>query len=653
MAKKKYKEGEFEQLFDSINTALTKVKQLFFVSPAEEDICGECSFGEQCQNTGQKNNMCKRNDWLKKPHPNNSDLVITTDTFMWITFWIESIWKSSTDWQEFFIRRKKNISSYTGAIPRLARKSDMNSEIKLDIKNFLKNPLSSGKKSDYFVKFINQEEIKEQIAYAGWFLFNQYYSGDHGELVAYPEGEDDSFFKPLLILWKLFFTAFSEKDKQVLDFLSDVENICKTSEEKLYIANTAQKLSEIFSAPSTDISYRKHCEKAADIFWKHVRNAMKATSSAPVHAKPIYTIGGQTMYDAYTIFNTNPSYQRVYSILLEDYSRINHHEPPTANKICTNGELLSYLSFFNKMEGLEKTDEFLRYLGEPFALAMNNPCVQEVYFHNKQILTNLEHIYGEYYYNTYLNAKFSDEKKHTSAHEFLKMVPMIRYNLLDMGIVEAFLEKQNAVFKYHLWGECFGQFRLRYAEESDIDTLEALQKSDGDENRNVYMRAKKTELECALRERQLFVIEDLNKYTDCAGKTVQPDFAAKRIAAFAILCPEILPYDKDASKPGTASYNSKIIEQIKTMNKTVGNYASFNTCFVSQSYRGVGFQRLFLLLMEKMAKRLDKSAIVCTVSSKNTTSYANFMAAGYQYKSEVVYEIDGERYQRDFLELKL
>ena len=607
-----------------------------------------------------KYNNQYENNWLKKPHPFNRDIVITLDTFMMLTFWIEDLWTTSPDWKTFIETRRMGIVSFTGAMPKskvqINKSNESTDKYSLDFNNFKTNPLVSGIKSDYLIGKIKRGDIDAKLVmYPGWFLFNQMFSGDNGKLEKYPENDDDNFFKTLLILWKLFFEQFTDKSDHIREFLNDVGNVVlKNDKSMLYTANTAEKLNDLFVVPEAKTSYKQRCEHAAGIFWEEIQTALNKISSATVHSKPIYTIGGQTMYDAYTIFNTNPSHQRVYSILLEDYSRITHHELPTANKICTNGELLSYLCFFNKMEGLEKTDEFLNYLGEPFALAMNNPCVQEVYFHNKQILTNLEHIYGEYYYNTYLNAKFSGEEKHTSAHEFLKMVPLIRYNLLDTGIVNAFLANQNVVdFKFHLWGECFGQFRLRYAKEDDIDTLVALQNSDGEEDRNIYMRAKQNELKCALRERQLFVIEDMNNYTDCAGKNVQTDFNAEHnIAAFAILCPEILPYDKEAAKPGTASYNSKIIEQIKTMNKTVGDYASFNTCFVSQPYRGVGLQRLFLLLMEKMAKRLDKSAIACTVSSENVTSYANFKAAGYEYKCEVVYD-EGERYQRDFLELKL
>ena len=642
---KKIGVGAFNDLFEGIKSALSEEKTYFLGHSKGTDT----------------------DTWLKKPHPSLKKLVTYTDAFMWINFWINSIWLNqeyNNNWKKYYDTCAKEINPLTNVYIRDSHYYTLDY-----LSDYKSNPLSNGKIANCYIYNIRDvsEFDDKLIAYATWFLYNEFYSeGKNGNLVSLPEEDNDNFYKAALVLWYKYYNLLKKsiKDTNMYSFLASLNIKWKQHGNNI---DTVDGLLSHYDLPETlsdDTSYRKKCDEAANLFWSQVRTALKTLEVKPI-TPCIFTIGGSTMntptYDAFAIFNSNPVYQKCRAVLMEDQPLVESGKPGKVMETCSSAELLSYLSFFNTLANFEDKDiqVFCTYLGDDFARAVNNPTVQkEVFFKNREMLPGLTGLYLRYILRVYMNEKYEADAAHSSEHEFLEKIPLIRFSLNDSAAAHEFIEKNEVTATIHKYGDCYGTFRLRYAGESDIDNILSIQNADGSDDKNIFIRAGETEIRRALLNRQLFVVEDMHMDVDINAKATRFNNGKSKsetenpLAAFAILCSDILPYSENG-EAGTANYNGKIIERLETLGYSRNDYSSFNTNFVAKDYRGYGLQRLFLRLLSELSANAGKSGVVCTVSANNKVSYDNFERAGYEKISDVNYVFDGVEYHRDFLMLKL
>lgn len=635
--------GAFNDLFEGIKSALNEEKTYFLGHSKGPNM----------------------DTWLKKPHSQTMNMVNGIDPYMWLTFWLDDIWVKSQSWNSLIWDQSSNSRKNTGVLIRDPNKSC----VLQDLPEFKENPLTCGEIGNIYIKKFRDAGTFDSkfINYATWFLFNEFYSeGDNGNLVSLPEEDSDNFYKAALVLWHKYYSLLikSIKDTDVDSFLASLDIKWKHHGNNI---DTVDGLLSHYDLPEKlpdDTSYRKKCDEAANLFWSQVRAALKTLEVKPI-IPCIFTIGGNTMntptYDAFTIFNSNPVYQKCRAVLMEDQPLVESGKPGKVMETCSSAELLSYLSFFNTLANFEDKDiqVFCTYLGDDFARAVNNPTVQkEVIFKNREMLSGLTGLYLRYILRVYMNEKYEAVAAHSSEHEFLKKIPLIRFSLNDSAAAHEFIEKNEVTATIHKYGDCYGTFRLRYAGESDIDNILSIQNADGSDDKNIFIRAGETEIRRALLNRQLFVVEDMHMDVDINAKATRFNNGKSKsetenpLAAFAILCSDILPYSENG-EAGTANYNGKIIERLETLGYSRNDYSSFNTNFVAKDYRGYGLQRLFLRLLSELSANAGKSGVVCTVSANNKVSYDNFERAGYEKISDVNYVFDGVEYHRDFLMLKL
>lgn len=662
---KKNDVGAFNDLFKNISAALLNLKTCFciFIPQNDTTICTSC---DTCSDKCFNNYLyCKSNAWLKRPHNDMPNIVVSVDTFMWINFWIDSFWLDSefnSDWKTFCEKGAKKINPLTNVYMRC--KTDLSPNplgyYSLEhLPDYKSNPLSNGKIADHYIGRIRDTDNfdEELIAYATWYLYNEFYSEDKGNeqgiMVPPSENNNGDYYKASYILWTEYFKFFNDPNIKM----------DKNDDSEFAGLDSAQKLIEHCKLTG-DINYKEKCDEAANLFWSQVRTALKTLEVKPI-TPCIFTIGGNTMntptYDAFAIFNSNPVYQKCRAVLMEDQPLVESGNPGKVMENCSSAELLSYLSFFNTLANFEDKDiqVFCTYLGDDFARAVNNPTVQkEVFFKNHEMLSGLTGLYLRYILRVYMNEKYEADAAHSSEHEFLKKIPLIRFSLNDSAAVHEFIKKNEATVTIHKYGDCYGTFRLRYADESDIDNILSMQNADGSDNKSIFIRAGEAEIRRALLNRQLFVVEDMHKDVDINAKATKSNNGKSKsetenpLAAFAILCPDILPYS-ETGEAGTANYNGKIIEKLEALGYSRNDYSSFNTNFVAKDYRGYGLQRLFLRLLSELSANAGKSGVVCTVSANNEVSYNNFGCAGYEKESDVNYVFDGVEYHRDFLMLRL
>ena len=627
----------FENLFDEIKSALSNEKKYF--------------------------SRTIKDEWLNKPHHKSKQIVNSLDPFMWLTFWEGDLWLESNNWTSFFFSQSANAK-------KLADVSIRTPNYAIDkLRNFKANPLTCGIIGNSYIARIRDTSTFDQqlISYATWFLYNQFYSeGENGVLVPCPEENNDKFYKVSLILWLNYYIELSKNSiyADVNSFLNTL-GIKRKNKNNYENVDTADGLLSFYEDSSDlpgNINYREKCDEAAKLFWSMVRTTLRELETH-INSSCIFTIGGTAVnpsnYDAFAIFNSNPVYQKCRAALLQDQSLIESGNSGRVMELCSPAELLSYLDFYNSLADIEDINTFCTYLGDDFARAVNNTSVLEnVYFQNRRLLSAIPRLYLRYTYAVYLAAKYTPNDEHSSKREFTQRVPLIRFSMSDEIAAHEFIKNNEAIVKIHKFGDRYGTFCVRYADESDIANIVAMQEADGEDDKNILIRSTEDSIRCAVRYNQVFVVEDFKKDFDVNDKALtfvsKGEISRKKnaLAAFAVLCPHILPYSENGEE-NTANYNGKIIEELEKLGYNRNYYSSFNTNFVANDYRGIGLQRLFLRLLSELSAREGKSGIFCTVAPKNSVSYQNFVLAGYEKVSELDYEFDGVKFHRDFLMLSL
>lgn len=122
--------GAFNDLFENISTALLNLKTSFCIinSPNNASVCSSC---DTCDDKCLDNYLCcKHNAWLKRPHSDMPNLVVSVDMFMWINFWIDSFWldpECNSDWKTFCEKGAKKINPLTNAYMRYKKNSSSES----------------------------------------------------------------------------------------------------------------------------------------------------------------------------------------------------------------------------------------------------------------------------------------------------------------------------------------------------------------------------------------------------------------------------------------------------------------------------------------------------------------------------------------------
>lgn len=176
------------------------------------------------------------------------------------------------------------------------------------------------------------------------------------------------------------------------------------------------------------------------------------------------------------------------------------------------------------------------------------------------------------------------------------------------------------------------RFRLRKAGIGDFDSV--AQMNDQEFSRKIFVNSSHKELEFGLYA-TIWLVEEESTNT---------------LAAFFIIVP-IENDDRLAQMEGvygTATLARKYAVENDCINKP---FVIFDAVIVKNSYRGLGFQRLGMLLAEYLGKDISAEFICATVSPANIASSRNFQLLDYKKNRTVYYpscdtlETPGRRYK--------
>lgn len=201
----------------------------------------------------------------------------------------------------------------------------------------------------------------------------------------------------------------------------------------------------------------------------------------------------------------------------------------------------------------------------------------------------------------------------------------LRSDIISMKICNDYMklyrEDKNAVLPFTVIdnSEVSRRFRLHHA---SIDDLKAVSQMNGQEfSRKVFVRSPDKELEFGIENGTIWLVREESTGT---------------LAAFFI----IVPIENDdrltqmESVYGTATLAHKYAEDNKLCHKP---FVIFDAVIVDPKYRGLGFQRLGLLLAEYLGKEISAEFICATVSPANIPSSRNFQLLDYKKLQTVYY----------------
>lgn len=212
---------------------------------------------------------------------------------------------------------------------------------------------------------------------------------------------------------------------------------------------------------------------------------------------------------------------------------------------------------------------------------------------------------------------------------------LMRNSLIDRQIVLGYLENynRNPLTEYEFEGVGKRRFVIRLANEGDKENLIRLSNPTPPYRRAIFIRFNEKELDEAIDEQQLWIIEELYK--------------GERILA----CSAIILYNDENHSYKTFYAGEMNDEYCKkyygSEEKLPPHYRfiDFDSIIVDdgrvnrhgRSYRGCGFQRIMLILAEEIAKSKGCDYICATVSSFNKPSERNFILNGYEVKTNKNY----------------
>lgn len=336
--------------------------------------------------------------------------------------------------------------------------------------------------------------------------------------------------------------------------------------------------------------------------------------------------GKETDFDLTPIHIGDEDYQ--------SYSRIKE-------QIRNADSIADKLSGYNRLQGfLEgKPDELINRVCNDiyikFFQLVNDDATQDIL--DRLFDTNVEKDeFYAFFEMVYDNVKY---KLYRSYHSINDNAGLMRNCIADKQIVQQFIKgnMKSLTFSRRKNDATVKSFTLRLATSDDVEKILLLNNPPIPYRRAIYVKSEKNEITDAIRARSVWVIEEnLNK-----GNV--------NLACVAV----ILRYKNNQRMKiyNTDSLNEEF-ESIHFQEKQHNfSYLDLDSVLVNDgrsglnniSYRGYGFQRLFLVMAEEIAKAEECDYICATVSTLNKPSSRNFILNGYVLKAHKAYVMrDGE-----------
>ena len=153
-----------------------------------------------------------------------------------------------------------------------------------------------------------------------------------------------------------------------------------------------------------------------------------------------------------------------------------------------------------------------------------------------------------------------------------------------------------------------------------------------------YLKSTQKEIEYAAQNEYLWVIEEQNS----------------KIAAVAVF----IANPKDEPKDDEGNYIFNFSKKCLSFLTEDDEFSVFDSVIVNNSYHGLGFQRLLLMLAKETAKKRYKKSIFATVSPFNNYSCKNLELSGYVRYQDISYTVtndegDAVEYPRYLMRLNI
>ncbi len=331
-------------------------------------------------------------------------------------------------------------------------------------------------------------------------------------------------------------------------------------------------------------------------------------------------------------FNLTPIY-----IGDEEYQSYAHIKEQIRNAGSIAEKLFGYRCLQKFLEG--KPDELINRVCNDihmnfFQLA-NNEATQDILNGTSYTEAEKDEFYV-FFEMVYDNVKY---KLYRSYQNINDNACLMRNCFTDKQIVKQFMKEhmKPLVFSRRKNDATVKNFTLRLATSDDVEKILLLNNPPIPYRRAIYVKSEHSEITQAIRANSVWVIEE-----NIDEKNVN-------LACVAV----ILRYKNNQRMKiyNTDSLNTEF-ENIHFKEKQQDfSYLDFDSVLVNDgrsglngiSYRGYGFQRLFLVMAEEIAKAERCDYICATVSNLNKPSSRNFILNGYVLKFHKAYIMgDGE-----------
>lgn len=216
---------------------------------------------------------------------------------------------------------------------------------------------------------------------------------------------------------------------------------------------------------------------------------------------------------------------------------------------------------------------------------------------------------------------------------------MMRYSLTERKIVLDYLKKRkkdiNAEIAFYRSASENHKmsFVLRLANESDFENIHKINNPSEPYRRAIYVKSDDNEIEKAIKQNEAYVIEEVLN-------------GNRTLACVAI----ILNSDNDHSDFNTEELCGRYAKSFMNTYGHRPKYLDFDSVITNngsaglgtKSYRGLGFQRLMLVLTEELAVIDNCDYVSATVSTLNNPSKRNFTLNGYEIANSDKYPFKGK-----------
>lgn len=211
---------------------------------------------------------------------------------------------------------------------------------------------------------------------------------------------------------------------------------------------------------------------------------------------------------------------------------------------------------------------------------------------------------------------------------------LMRYSMTDRKIVLDYLvDGTEVVFKRSTIDNGNMDFVLRLANESDFENIHKINNPSEPYRRAIYVKSDDNEIEKAIKQNEAYVIEEVLN-------------GNRTLACVAI----ILNSDNDHSDFNTEELCGRYAKSFMNTYGHRPKYLDFDSVITNngsaglgtKSYRGLGFQRLMLVLTEELAVIDNCDYVSATVSTLNNPSKRNFTLNGYEIANSDKYPFKGK-----------